>query len=86
MTYVELRNAISEINIDVWHRAKSADDATDEIDGLIHDHTEARVREALEKAARVVMDAPITADMVNDDGAKALAIHANARIRDLIPK
>ena len=48
MTYVELRNAISEISIDVWHRAKSADDATEEIGDLIYGYVEARVQWSLE--------------------------------------
>lgn len=47
-------------------------------------YADARVREALEEAAKTVMDAPITAGMLDDGGAKALAIHANSRIRALI--
>ena len=54
MTYVELRNAISEINDDVWCRVKSADDGAEEIDGLIHDYVEARVRGSLEGAALAI--------------------------------
>lgn len=38
---------------------------------------------ALEDAAAIAMDAPITADMTDSDDAKAVAFHAAARIRRL---
>lgn len=43
-------------------------------------------REALEEAAKVAMNGPITADMLDSDSAKALAFHVSARIRSLIQK
>lgn len=45
-----------------------------------------KVREALDAAAKVAMNAPITADMLDSDSAKAVAFHTSARIRALIPK
>lgn len=49
-------------------------------------YAEARVREALEEAAKVAMNAPITSDMLDSDSAKAVAFHTSARIRALIKK
>ncbi|MHA3905177.1 hypothetical protein ACTPOE_16855 [Castellaniella sp. WN] len=40
----------------------------------------ARVREALEQAAKVAMNAPITADMLDSGDAKAVCFHASTRI------
>lgn len=45
----------------------------------------ARVREALEEAASLAMNAPISAEMLDSEGAKAASFHASARIRALIP-
>ncbi|RIQ51027.1 hypothetical protein [Bordetella avium] len=45
----------------------------------------AKMREALEEAANIAINAPITADMLDSDGAKAVSFHASARIRALIP-
>lgn len=45
----------------------------------------AKVREALEDAAHVAMNAPISTDMLDSEGAKAASFHASARIRALIP-
>lgn len=46
-------------------------------------YAQARVNEALEEAAKVAMNGPITADMIDSDSAKALAFHVSARIRAL---
>lgn len=49
-------------------------------------YAEDRVRVALEAAAKVAMGAPITADMLDSEDAKAVCFHAASKIRALIPK